>query len=249
MANGTFLVSLLIGDRPSLVKFTCKHGDPVVQVEHFNPCAEDLHPSAAFMLGDNAIEPYLSKTISQEIEKLGQEAWAEVLAKNGEPTPKDWNAAVKHNVSKFLESQEIAQRLTECLFGTAMNKEQVLSVKHLEGTSQLERSGGLGSFLNYVTDPNNVWHKDAYLANRRMSGTVFGTEAAFSYMYVLGNAFMEGHIGDTKVRIYYLRSQNFQIYTVPLVDDIREPDLVPVTFHPDNKAGVLTYFENLLLAR
>lgn len=113
MANGTFLVSLLIGDRPSLVKFTCKHGDPVVQVEHFNPCAEDLHPSAALMLGDSALEPYLSKTISQEIEKLGQEAWAEVLAKNGEPRPADWDKVVKDGVTKFLGGPDTARRLVE----------------------------------------------------------------------------------------------------------------------------------------
>jgi hypothetical protein len=74
------------------------------------------------MLGDSVLEPYLSKTISQEIEKLGQEQWAKVLGDNAQPTPKDWDAAVKHNVKEYLESEEIAKRLADCLSGATKGK-------------------------------------------------------------------------------------------------------------------------------
>lgn len=134
MANGTFLVSLLIGDRPSLVKFTCKHGDPVVQVDLYKPSAGDLipidrdrfkpdiyesplrrHLKDTGVISEGSVDSigYISQSIHEQIEKLGQEAWAEVLAKNGEPRPADWDEVVKDGVTKFLGGPDTARRLVE----------------------------------------------------------------------------------------------------------------------------------------
>jgi hypothetical protein len=264
------LVSVMINGRPNLLKFMETPGSPVVVVEF--PTAMDLimdprggecipglsHPVVnAYYPWDGlkaieeiVLEPSLDQTIQGEIIAIGEEAWKKFQA-DGYPfqRPVDWDTMVKASVSKFLAYGETAKRIAEAASGVTVSKEQLYSTKHLEGTSQLERSGELGKFLSYITDSENVWDKEKYVASRRVSGTVFGQEADFRYMYVLGNAFLEGHIGDSKVRIYYLKLQGFQIYLGPLGEPLDQHGQRPITYHPDDKAGVLAYFEELSIKR
>lgn len=264
------LVSVMINGRPNLLKFMETPGSPVVVVEF--PTAMDLimdprggecipglsHPVVnAYYPWDGlkaieeiVLEPSLDQTICKGISALGEEAWKKFQA-DGYPfeRPVDWDEVVKGKVSKFLACGATAQRIFESIGGGVVSKEQLYSTKHLEGTSQLERSGELGKFLSYITDPENVWDKDKYLSSRRVSGTVFGQEASFTYMYVLGNAYMDGYIGDSKVRVYYLKLQGFQIYLGPIGEPLDQHGQRPLTYHPDDKAGVLAYFDELSIKR
>jgi len=264
------LVSVMINNRPNLLKFMETPDSPVVVVEF--PTAMDLimdprggegipglnHPVVGVYypwdglkaIEEIVLEPSLNQGICKEIEALGEEAWKKFQAEGyGADRPVDWDTIVKVSVSKFLASGETAKRIAEMTSGVTVNKEQVFSTKHLEGTSQLERSGEFGKFLDHILNPDHVWDNDKYLAGRRVSGTVFGQEADFRYTYVLGNAFLEGHIGDSKVRIYYIKLQGFQIYLGPLGEPLDQHDQRPVTFHPDDKAGVLGFFEELSIKR
>jgi len=258
-----------INGRVDLLKFTETPGSPVVVVE-FTTAMELIMDPRGGMPGlshrevhvcypwsgyakpveESVLEPSLDQTIQGEIIAIGEEAWKKFQA-DGYPfqRPVDWDTMVKASVSKFLAYGETAKRIAEAASGVTVSKEQLYSTKHLEGTSQLERSGELGKFLSYITDSENVWDKEKYVASRRVSGTVFGQEADFRYMYVLGNAFLEGHIGDSKVRIYYLKLQGFQIYLGPLGEPLDQHGQRPLTYHPDDKAGVLAYFDELSVKR
>jgi hypothetical protein len=119
MGNGIFLATAVVDGKPTLFQYTMRPDDPVVIVERYKPTKEDLVPRPVDMstaFGHNLVidpEPYLSKTIAREIERLGQEQWAKFLAEGGESRPVDWDEIVKSNVTKFLESPDAARRLVE----------------------------------------------------------------------------------------------------------------------------------------
>jgi len=150
MANGIFLAPGMFNGEPTLFQYTMRPDDPVVLVELYKPAKEDLIPRAPDMstaFGHNLVskpETYLNRAISEQIEKLGQEQWAAVLAENGEPRPANWDEVVKGNVTKFLESPDIAHRLVERVSEDAVIvkinpmdypeplRQRLLSTPHLE---------------------------------------------------------------------------------------------------------------------
>lgn len=134
MGNGIFLGTSVIDGVPTLFQYTMRPDTPVVLVERFKPSAEDLVPRAVDMstafghnlvAEDSVLEPFLSKTICAEIERLGQEKWAEVLAENGlseTPNPETWNDAVRGKVREYLASPDVAHRLVERVLADAVTK-------------------------------------------------------------------------------------------------------------------------------
>lgn len=73
----------------------------------------------------------------------------------------------------------------------------------------------IGDYIDYITNPDNIWNPEKYLNSRRISGvTGEGTELQFTYSYVLGNSYMVGNIGkgfSTKVEVFYRDLQGFQV--------------------------------------
>lgn len=65
MANGTFLVSMLVCGEPSLVRFTFQPDDPVVVVEPFKPDAGDFRPRpvTVHQTGDDELNKLLTANI------------------------------------------------------------------------------------------------------------------------------------------------------------------------------------------
>jgi hypothetical protein len=140
MGNGIFLGTSVINGVPTLFQYTMQPNDPVVIVELYNPSKDDLVPSAPVIdrdrfkpgtyesplrrhLKDTGVisegsvdslgHAYLNQAIAEQVQKLGQEQWAVVLAEHGEPLPENWDVIVKSNVTMFLESPDTARRLVE----------------------------------------------------------------------------------------------------------------------------------------
>lgn len=70
------------------------------------------------------------------------------------------------------------------------------------------------SFVDYITDPKNVWDKTKYVPRRTVSGIMpNGNEFSFRFTYVLGNAFMEGTFGKDAdiVEVAYRSANGFAV--------------------------------------
>ena len=95
----------------------------------------------------------------------------------------------------------------------------------------------IGDFVDYITDPKNVWDPSKYLDKRRVSGeTQKGAELNLSYNYVLGNSYMVGTFGRTslcKIEVFYRDIQGFQV-KIQLNDSAEFHD----SFTPQNKEKV-----------
>lgn len=73
----------------------------------------------------------------------------------------------------------------------------------------------IGDYIDYITNPENVWDPSKYLDKRRISGiTEQGVEIQFGYSYVIGNSYMTGMFGKSSpstVEVFYRELQGFQI--------------------------------------
>lgn len=97
-------------------------------------------------------------------------------------------------------------------------------------------SNVLAEFALYVSNKANTWQPERYLPKRVLNGQAFGKESSLSFQYVLGNAYLEGYIGDVRLRIFYRDLQGFQVYT-SLKPPAREMER-PATFHPSTSGAL-----------
>ena len=105
------------------------------------------------------------------------------------------------------------------------------------------------AYLNYITDKDHVWDKSRY-GKKNMNGTAFDLEANLQFIYCMGNAHLEGMIGDSKVEIFFNYLQGFQIHLAPWPlasrgDAIRGDAIRALNFTPDNADGVFEALRQL----
>ena len=80
----------------------------------------------------------------------------------------------------------------------------------------------VSDYIDYITNPENVWDPSKYLDKRRISGvTEKGVEIQFNYNYVIGNSYMIGTFGcmsPCKIEVFYRDLQGFQV-TISINDN------------------------------
>lgn len=101
---------------------------------------------------------------------------------------------------------------------------------------QTEKPKGniLEQFVQYVTDKENVWDPNRYLKSRTLSGLVFNQESQLSFQYVLGNAYMEGYVGDLTLQVFYHGLNGFQAIIHGAGEAL---PVTPLPFHPSRGGG------------
>lgn len=98
--------------------------------------------------------------------------------------------------------------------------------------------GEFGKVVDYITTADNVWDPKKYIGSRKHFGVCFGKESQFVLQYLLGNAYIEGMIGDQVFRLFKNHS-NFQLY---LKDEQQMwPANVTFSVTVDRKAELIEY--------
>jgi len=69
----------------------------------------------------------------------------------------------------------------------------------------------INRFLEYVTDPKNIWDPKKYLTVRNDNGMCGSVEVSLRYQYCMGSSYLTGSVGDLKLQIFYSQLQGFQI--------------------------------------
>ncbi len=102
---------------------------------------------------------------------------------------------------------------------------------------------GFRQYVEYVTDPNNIWNHEKYLQGRSVSADCFNDlDSKFNYQYCLGTSFLIGYIGKARFKIFQT-PQGFQVYHCGLSEKFS--DKINMSFMLYRPVELLKYVEEV----
>lgn len=107
-------------------------------------------------------------------------------------------------------------------------------------------TGIIGQMLNYITTADHIWDPTKYVFQKNMKGLSFNKETNLELMYVLGNAYLSGTVGDMSFGLFKNHA-NFQVYLRP-VNEEHHSAQTRFSVTVDKKADLLDFLRNKLSA-